>query len=322
VSWFEAYDRSFGPLVGPTTLLAVIQSAEEAGLLGELRTSATAPELASATGGDTGVVAAICHALDLYDVLDRDEDRYRLAPDWMLLTDEAAFSPLSVQLAHAEVTRVSLRHALGDSTYWTMSAEDRLVIAQAVSPDPFSAGLVESFRTRAAEEPDQAVLLAGGTQLELGCGVAGRILTMLQAVPAMHAIGVEISPDLAAIAGERAAELGLTHRFEIVVGDAVAFDREECADTAFWSQFFFPEGSRAGALAAIFRALRPGGVLTATLEDDSDPKMLALSRVSLARWGVPSRTPEQLVEEVAAAGFVDVEVVTRDGLTRVRGVRP
>jgi SAM-dependent methyltransferase len=324
VTWFEAYDRALGPLFGPASLLAVLEAAEGAGVLAGLRTRATVEELAVATSQDSHVLAAICHALDLYDVVDRDGDRYHLAPDWMLLTDEAAFSPLSVQLAHGEVTQRTLRHTLGDSTYWTMSAEDRLVIARAVSPDPFSAGLVESFRTRAADEPDQAALIAGGTQLELGCGVAGRILTLLQAIPAMHAIGVEISPDLAAIARERAEELGLSHRFEVVVADATGFDREACADTAFWSQFFFPESSRAGALAAILRALRPGGVLTATLEggNEADPKELALSRISTARWGIPARTPEQLVEEISAAGFTDVGVVTRDGLSRVRAVRP
>ena len=324
MSWFEAYDRVLEPLLGPASLLAALEAAENAGLLSALRTQATVADLASATGQEAGVITAICHALDLYDVVDRVHDRYCLTSDWMLLTDEAAFSPLSVQLAHAEVTQRMLRHSLSDSTYWTMSPEDRLIIARAVSPDPFSAGLVESFRTRAADEPDQAALIGGGTQLELGCGVAGRILTLLQAIPAMHAIGVEISPDLAAIARERAEELGLSHRFEVVVGDAAAFDREACADTAFWSQFFFPEPSRAGALAAILRALRPGGVLTATLEGggDVDPKELALSRISSARWGVPPRSPEQLVAEIAAAGFDDVAVVTRDGLSRVRAVRP
>lgn len=324
MSWFEAYDRALAPLLGPSALVAVLEAAEGAGVLAGLRTPTTVEELAASTSQDAHVLAAICHALDLYDVVDRDGEHYCLTPDWMLLSDDAAFSPLPVQLAHAEVTQRALRHALGDSTYWTMSPEDRLVIARAVSPDPFSAGLVESFRTQAADEPDQAALIAGGTQLELGCGVAGRILTLLQAVPAMHAIGVEISPDLAAIARERAETLGLSHRFEVVVADASDFDREACADTAFWSQFFFPQDSRAGALAAILRALRPGGVLTATLDGgpETDPKELALSRISLARWGVPTRTPEQLVEEISAAGFIDVAVVGRDGLSRVRAVRP
>ena len=76
----------------------------------------------------------------MYDVVDRDGERYCLTRDWMLLTDEAAFSPLSVQLAHAEVTQRTLRHTLGDSTYWTMSPEDRLVIARALRARPPASG--------------------------------------------------------------------------------------------------------------------------------------------------------------------------------------
>jgi SAM-dependent methyltransferase len=174
-----------------------------------------------------------------------------------------------------------------------------------------------------ASDPDQEVLTRGGTHLELGCGVAGRVLTTLQAVPAMRAIGVEISPDLAAVARDRADRLGLADRFEVLVQDAAEFDREACADTVFWSQWFFPEPSRAGALAAAFRALKPGGVLTATLMATvGDERALAMGEVSLAGWGVPARTGEELVDEVGRAGFLEAEVVDRGGLTRVRAVRP
>ena len=204
-----------------------------------------------------------------------------------------------------------------------MPPEDRLLVARAVSPDPFSAGLVEAFRGMVAADPDQEVLTRGGTHLELGRGVAGRILTTLQAVPAMRAIGVEISPDLAAVARERAEALGVSERFEVVEQDVADFDREACADTAFWSQFFFPEASRRGALAAAYRALRPGGVLTASLAATlDDERMLALNDVTLAGWAVPSRTGDELVEEISAAGFLDVAVVERGGLSRVRAVRP
>ena len=47
------------------------------------------------------------------------------------------------------------------------------------------------------------VLRSGGSLLELGCGVAGRVLVMLQAIPAMQAVGIELSADLAAVAVRR-----------------------------------------------------------------------------------------------------------------------
>jgi SAM-dependent methyltransferase len=145
----------------------------------------------------------------------------------------------------------------------------------------------------------------------------------------MKAIGIEISADLAEVARRRAELLGVADRFEVVVQDAAGFDRPACADTAFWSQFFFPESARAGALAALHRALRPGGVLIATLDGDetadptsADARDAAVMRVALASWGVPPRTAEQLVAEIEAAGFTDVTVARRDGLPRVRAIRP
>ena len=323
MSWFEAYERALLPLTTPAELLALLTAAESAGLLEALRTPSTTTGLAEGLDQSETLVAAVCRALAAYDVAVLEDDLYRLAPDWMTLSDEAAFSPLAVQLAKAEVDQRAFRHVLEAEDYWTMPAEDRLLIARAVSPDPFSAGLVEGFRALVAADPDHEALTRGGTHLELGCGVAGRILTTLQAVPEMRAIGLEISPDLAAVARDRAVRLGVADRFEVVVQDAADFDREACADTVFWSQFFFPEASRAGALAAAFRALKPGGVLTATLMDTvGDRRSLTLGEVSLAGWGVPPRSPEELVDEVSRAGFVDTAVVDRGGLPRVRAVRP
>lgn len=324
MSWFEAYERALEPLTSQAELLALLTGAESAGLVGALRTPSTSEELAVRLGQPEPMVAAVCRALTAYAVTVRAEDRYQLAPDWMVLSDESAFSPLAVQLAKAEIDQRSFRNVLAAEDYWTMPAEDRLLVARAVSPDPFSAALVESFRAMVAADPDQAALTRGGTHLELGCGVAGRILTTLQAVPAMRAIGLEISPDLAAVARDRAERLGLADRFEVLVQDAAAFDREACADTVFWSQFFFPGPSRPGALAAAFRALRSGGVLTATLTAARgvDDRATALGEVALPGWGVPTRTPDELVAEVEEAGFVDAAVVERGGLRRVRAVRP
>ena len=323
MTWFEAYERSLLPLLAPAEMFGLLTSVEASGMLAALRTASTAEDIAVTTGQPPHLVRAVVRALVAHDIAVLEGQKYRLSPDWMVLSDEAAFSPLSVQLAKASVDQRSLRSLLDPEDYWTMPPEDRLVVARAVSPDPFSAGLVESFRAMVAADPDQEVLTRGGTHLELGCGVAGRILTTLQAVPAMRAIGVEISPDLAAVAQERAERLGVSERFEVVVGDVADFAREGCADTAFWSQFFFPEPSRAGDLAAALRALKPGGVLTATLIGTvQDERAVALSEVSLAGWGVPSRTGDELVDEVTRAGFAEATIVDRGGLVRVRAIRP
>ena len=103
MSWFEAYERSLRPLLGPADLLAVLSAAESAGIVQALRTPSTPAEIAVRVGRSEPVLRAVCHALAVYDVAVLEDGRYRLAPDWMVLSDEAAFSPLSVQLAKAEV---------------------------------------------------------------------------------------------------------------------------------------------------------------------------------------------------------------------------
>jgi SAM-dependent methyltransferase len=158
----------------------------------------------------------------------------------------------------------------------------------------------------------------GDRHLELGCGVAGRILCVLQAFPTLTAVGVELAPDLAAEAERRAAALGVADRFEVVCADATTVRLDGTFAVAFWSQFFFTGASRAGTLATAYQALRPGGMLLAPLLGDpsvaepdphgSSARSLALARVVHGLWGVPDRSPDDLATEVSAGGFVDVVV--------------
>ena len=65
-------------------------------------------------------------------------------------------------------------------------SDQRLSFARAISPDPFAAGLVTGMGKALDGDPMYDVLRSGGSLLELGCGVAGRVLVMLQAIPAMQ----------------------------------------------------------------------------------------------------------------------------------------
>ena len=89
-------------------------------------------------------------------------------------------------------------------------------------------------------------------------------------------------------------------------------------DVVTWSQFFFVDADRPGALATAYVALRPGGLLLAPLLGDdeaaaADPhgpeaRNLAMAQVVHGGWGVPARTGAALVAELTAAGFLDVAV--------------
>jgi hypothetical protein len=213
-----------------------------------------------------------------------------------------------------------------------MPSEDRLTFARSVSPDPFSDGVVAARRAEVEADPVRAHLVHGGRILELGCGLAGQLLTTLRALPDVEAVGVELSADLADAAQARAAQLGLTDRFTVVCGDAADFTTDEPFDFGSWSQFFFPAPTRPAALATLLACLRPGAAASAPVGADfdlvrADPtgevaRSWATFQLILRGWGVPERPPEELVAELEAAGFTDVEVVPHPASPTVVGRRP
>ena len=276
-SWFEASEQVLDPLVNARMLLALVEGADGAGLLRAMRTTTTVADLALATGLSEDRVCDVCAALTANDVAESDGSGVRLTPAWAALTGPAAFAPLASALRLGDVGAQTLRHLSGGSGFAGLSSVDRLAYATAVSPDPFSPGIVAAMRAGAGV-PDavRGRLHDGDRHLELGCGVAGRILCVLQAFPTLTAVGVEQAPDLAAEAERRAAALGVADRFEVVCADATTARLDGTFDVAFWSQFFFTGPSRTGTLATAYQALRPGGMLLAPLLGDpalaeSDP---------------------------------------------------
>ena len=333
MSWFEAYDATVRPLLAARGVLDVVHAAETSGLMAALRDGGTPAALVAACRLDPDRAAELLTVLELSGVVERDGETLCLNAAWSVLTGDRAFAALSDTLAASDVEQATIRSVGGVGSYWEIDAAQRVAFARAVSPSPFQPGMVEMVRRISETDPDLQVARDGGLHLELGCGVAGRILVSLQALPAMRAVGVELSPDLADEARRRAEQVGVADRFEVVVCDAADLDRPGEFDSGFWSQFFFPAHAREGALRAAFRSLRPGAVLMAPILGNpsqlaADPqgdeaRARAAFRVVLGSWGVPDRTPDELVAEIGAAGFVDVEArVTPWGLWGVRAVRP
>jgi hypothetical protein len=333
IGFFEAYETALRPLFLARNALSLISSVHAVGVTRALREPAGVRELAATVGLDETRTADVCAGLHTLGVVEHaGSDRYRLTPAWLALTAPGAFVPLDVALAGNAVESRLLASATAP-TYWAMPAADRLVYARAISPDPYSDALVAAFGRQLAADPERAAILAGGRMLELGCGVAGRLLTTLRAAPRLSGVGVELSEDLAAEARRRADDLGLSERVTIICGDAAGYRGDEPFEFGFWSQFFFPERSRATALRALHANLRSGGVAFAPLGVDhaeiaADPdgtkaQAYAVWRVIVGSWGVPERTGPMLVDEFVDAGFVDVRVVERGGEGPVvRATRP
>lgn len=319
--FFDALDTALAPLLTARRVLAVVERAERDGLLQELRDGADIAQLAQKAGVSEESAGILCAALAANGIAEVDAAGFRLTPPWRALTAAGAFVPLRDVLIQGRVIDAMLSSP--EATYATISPHDRSAFARSVSPNPYSADLVDQIRKDITDDPWWAPMADGGRYLELGCGIAGRMLTMLQAMPLVRAVGVELDPDLADEARARAADLDLQDRVEIVTGDATTYRSEEPFDFGFWSQWFFPSGTRQAALGAMFANVRSGGVLRSPVFGDHDriaddplgeeARLYTLDRVMLDSWGVPERTPDQLKAEIAAAGFTDVAIV-RNGI--------
>src|SRR4051812_31622943 len=145
-SWFEAYDGVLSPVLGPYGLVNVLLGADSRGVLAALEEPVTVAQLAAGTGLSERRTQALVDALVAYDVVEPSGAAYRLRSAWLVLRASDAFATLSDTLASAEIEGRLLRDAAAGADYWTMPAEDRLVFARAVSPNPFAPSLVEAFR--------------------------------------------------------------------------------------------------------------------------------------------------------------------------------
>ena len=158
--------------------------------------------------------------------------------------------------------------------------------------------------------PELYSLWEGGARhLEIGCGAANALLSLLASLPRMSAVGIEIDGGAIALARRRARDLGVEDRVEFRHADARDLAEEASFDSANWSQQFFPAGGRGEVLETAWRALKPGGYLLATMFGDPpgsaealrEPagRSYALDRLAYGGWGVPVLGVEERVPALA-----------------------
>lgn len=313
--------RGLTPLFNSLDRFGLARGAWRAGFLRACAEPATALEVATGLGLDPTHVRRVLGALVAHGLLERHEERHVVSEAWRPLLLESPPMDLLDAWRYAEARSRMVEDAVaGGHDYWAAREEDRTAYAVGVAVDPESTHGVELIAAGQAANPVLTQLLEnGGRYLELGCGTAGAMAATLQLHPHVSAVGVELSDDLVRIARGRAERLGLTDRMEVIHGDAADFDESDAFDFGFWSQFFFPEATRAGALATLLRSVRSGGAVMAPLMGDpvtsveqlqtDDGREHAVDLVLHGSWGIPIRSPEELHAEFEAAGFVDAELV-------------
>jgi SAM-dependent methyltransferase len=325
--WAVALDQ-LDALQRAGQVAALLLAAHDEGLLDRLA-AGTGPQ---AAGVDADRLTAVLGVLAAYGVAEQVDGGWALTEGWRQVVQGESPVSLEAVLGFGRVRTEQLAAALSPvADYWQLSAGDRLLVARGASFDPTVPAGPAMVRADLQDLPTVvAALEQGGRLLELGCGVASRLTALLRAFPTATAVGVELAPDLVAYGRARAEQVGVADRLELVVADARSYQPEGLFDLVGWSQFFFPEPARAGALATALGALRPDGWVTmpvvwdGTVHPQGSPEQqeLAVERLALDLWDVPVRSTAEVLAEVAAAGFVDVRVDSRPYIHFVRGRRP
>ena len=221
-------------------------------------------------------------------------------------------------------SRILGRLATQGSDYWVASSNDRLALAKGSTVEPTSPYSPAIFRSNLEEGLPEVheILCAGGRVLELGSGVGGGLIALIRAYPKTTGVGVELAGDLLEEARQSIAFCDLEDRITLHNEDASTFDAPPQAFVlARWSQFYFPEASRAATLRVAYRALKPGGFLVAPCL--AEPSILdtnlrsevgkrySLGRAYYRAWGVPELSGQDLQNEIEEAGFISPRLISR-----------
>jgi SAM-dependent methyltransferase len=170
---------------------------------------------------------------------------------------------------------------------------------------------------------DAAHLSPGERILDVGCGAGAIALEAARRVrPGGSVLAVDISPDLIAVARDRAASTG-AEEVELVEADAAAYPFDKDAFDVLVSRnglMFFNDPE--AALANLARALRPGGriVFTAPQALDRNPWIMVAGAAAAPHVGIPAGiAPGQpgplgladrslIADLLKRAGFTAVEI--------------
>ncbi|NWG53137.1 MAG: class I SAM-dependent methyltransferase [Hydrogenophilaceae bacterium] len=182
-----------------------------------------------------------------------------------------------------------------DRRFW-----DKAARKYAASPIADMEGYERTLaRTRAHLKGDHAVL-------EFGCGTGTTAIRLAPSVA--HYLGTDISPEMIAIAREKALAEGVANvRFEAAALDDAAWP-DGAFDAALGFNILHLVKDRPAALARIRRALKPGGLLiTKTVcLSEMNPLFRVLVPLMQAVGAAPSVSfvdGAALEREIEAAGF-------------------
>jgi SAM-dependent methyltransferase len=244
----------------------VIQLGLELGLFSALRAAGagglTTEELATASGTARDPIATWCRAAYASDLVDCDGDRIRLDQTTAaILLDEDRPEYLGGQFSYTVTASLD---------YGDMAQLLRTGRTVAVRPPRYYRSIEQLtrqdiavfFEEALAALPDLVAQLAiGADVVDLHCGGGRWLVAVARRFPAARLVGVEAEPDSTARAMRLVQEAGLDARIRIEAREVTTITHRDAFDLAYFQHALHELPDPVAALAAAWRALRPGGRL-------------------------------------------------------------
>ena len=162
--------------------------------------------------------------------------------------------------------------------------------------------------------------LRGASVVDIGCGSGGATVALVRDHGARSVVGLDVERPVCEHARARVARAGLTDRIEIrqVRPGPLPFV-DAGVDVVFSKDAIVHIPDKEALAADVFRVLRPGGCFVASdwliaHDDDPTPEMAAYLAAEDLDFGMAS--PVRYRTALTAAGFVDIELVDRNGWYR------
>lgn len=174
--------------------------------------------------------------------------------------------------------------------------------------------------------------LTGCEVLDIGCGSGGITVDLARRYGAGRVVGIDVEPPVCEHARRRVDRAGLADRVEIrlVEPGRLPFDAGSF-DVVFSKDSIVHVGDKESLCADVFRVLRPGGRFVASdwlIAHDGEPSPAMAAYIAAEALDFGMASPDRYERALRAAGFVDVELrsrnawyreVARDELARLTG---
>jgi SAM-dependent methyltransferase len=156
---------------------------------------------------------------------------------------------------------------------------------------------------------DWAVPATGALRvLEVGCGSGTYMRRAAERNAELSAVGVEMQPEVVALAQQQIADWGLSARLHVETADIRTRPADPSFDlvTLYNAIYYFPVAERVALFRRLAAFLRPGGrlIVSSSCRGGSPGmQMLDIWTSSVDGFG-PLPSEEELADQVRAAGFI------------------